>query len=177
MPLGKTPEVGEIFRQPVLANSMKQLVWAEQANLSEGRSAALAATKDAFYKGDIAKLIDRYYKKIDGLLRYEDFAAYTIKVEEPLKTLYKGIEVYSPGADTQGMVLLQALNMLENYDLNALKHNSPEYIHLLIEVLKLAMADREKYYGDPDFVKVPFDGLLSKEYAQERIKSIDMNKS
>ena len=108
-----------------------------------------------------------------GLFRYEDFAEYTAKVETPVSTNYRGYEIYKNPSSSQGPTELIALNILEGFDLKAMGHNSPEYLHTSVEAVKLAMADREKYLGDMDFIKIPYDGLLSKDYARERRKLID----
>ena len=186
LPGGQVPEIGDVFIQKDLARTLQRLVAAEQAHIDEGRGAALKAARDLFYKGEMASEIVRYQKEFKprdangfvsaGLLSEEDFAQYQARVEEPAKTTYRNIDVYKAGFWSQGPVLLQALNILEAYDLKKLGHNSPAYIHLLAEAMKLAFADREWYYADPDFVGVPEAGLLSKEYAAERRKLIDLKK-
>ena len=186
LPGGEVPEIGDVFVQKDLARTLQRLVAAEQAHKDEGRGAALQAARDLFYKGEMASQIVRYQKEFKsrdangfvsaGLLSEEDFAQYRARVEQPAKTTYQGIDVYKAGFWSQGPVLLQALNILEGYDLKKLGHNSPAYIHLLAEAMKLAFADREWYYADPDFVGVPEAGLLSKEYAAERRKLIDLKK-
>jgi len=183
LPNGRAPLYGEILTQPDLSNVFKKLVQAEQKELKRGRIEALQSAHDAFYKGEIAEKIiefiqnnaflDSTGKRNHGLLTKEDLAGYKARIEEPVSVEYRGYEVYKCGPWTQGPVFLQQLTLLEGYDLVSLGHNSAEYIHLLVEVAKLAFADREKYYGDPDFVKVPLDVLLSKEYAAERRKLID----
>ena len=186
LPGGRVPEIGDVFVQDDLARTLRRLVAAEQAHKDEGRSGALKAARDLFYKGEMASEIVRYQKEFKsrdangfvsaGLLTEEDFAQYQARVEEPARTTYRGVDVYKAGFWSQGPVLLQALNILEGYDLKKLGHNSPAYIHLLAEAMKLAFADREWYYADPDFVGVPEAGLLSKEYAAERRKLIDLKK-
>ena len=187
LPGGEIPEIGDVFVQKDLARTLQRLVAAEQAHKDEGRSAALKAARDLFYKGEMASEIVGYQKNFKardangtvsaGLLSEEDFAQYRARVEEPAKSSYRGVDVYKAGFWSQGPVLLQALNILEGYDLKKLGHNSPAYIHVLAEAMKLAFADREWYYADPDFVGVPEAGLLSKEYAAERRKLIDLKKS
>lgn len=177
MPNGAPPKPGDIFVQPEYAETLKKILAGEQQNLAKGRSEALKAARDVFYKGEIAQAFDKFSRENGGLIRYEDLAAYQAKVEEPWKTKYHNYEVYSAGAYTQGPMVLQMLNFLEPYDLPALKHNSPEYIHLFLEAFKLAYMDRHLFYGDPYMVKVPAKGLLSKEYAAERRKLIDRNKA
>jgi len=177
LPDGKAPNAGDIFRNPALARTLKKLVEAEKQNASKGRHAALQAARDRFYKGDIAKEMAAFSEANGGLFRYEDFAAYTAKVEEPVSTNYRGYQIYKNASACQGPSELFALNMLEGYDLKALGHNSAAYIHTSVEAVKLAMGDREKYLGDMDFIKIPYEGLLSKEYAAERRKLIDPNKA
>ncbi len=173
------PEVkaGEIFRNPNLARTLRKLVEAEKEASGKGRSAGLRAARDRFYKGDIARTMGAFSQENGGLFRYEDFVAYTAKVEEPVSTDYRGYQVYKNASSSQGPAELLALNMLEGLDMKALGHNSPEYIHASVEAIKLAMADRDKYLGDTDFIRIPYPGLLSKEYAAERRKLIDPEKA
>src|SRR5262249_48019780 len=152
---------------------LRKLVEAEKESASKGRHEALKAARDRFYKGDIARTMAQFSEAEGGLFRYEDFASYTAKFETPVSVDYRGYSVYKTPPRNQGPTHLFALNTLEGYDLKAMKHNSPEYIHASIEAVKLAMADREKYLGDADFVQIPFDGLLSKEYARARRALID----
>ncbi|HEX5736107.1 MAG TPA: gamma-glutamyltransferase, partial [Blastocatellia bacterium] len=173
LPGGREPRVGEIFSQPDLARTLRQIVAAERQARGRGRSQALKAARDYFYKGPVAKRISDFAEANGGLLRAGDFAAFQAKVEEPTRTAYRGVEVYKTGFWAQGPAMLQTLNMLEGYDLRSMKHNSADYIHTLTEALKLAFADRDRYYGDPDFVKVPQRELLSKEYAVARKALID----
>lgn len=173
LPGGREPRVGELFSQPDLARTLRQIVAAERQARSRGRSQALKAARDYFYKGPVAKRISDFAEANGGLLRAGDFAAFQAKVEEPTRTAYRGIEVYKTGFWAQGPAMLETLNMLEGYDLRSMKHNSADYIHTLTEALKLAFADRDRYYGDPDFVKVPGRELLSKEYAARRKALID----
>lgn len=176
-PNGQPPKPGDIFVQPEYAETLKKILAGEQQNMAKGRSEALRAARDVFYKGEIARALDKFSQENGGLIRYEDLAAYEAKLEEPWKTTYHGIEVYSAGSYTQGPMLLQMLNLLEPYDLAALKHNSPEYIHLFLEAFKLTYMDRHAFYGDPYKVKVPARGLVSKAYAAERRKLIDRTKA
>ena len=175
-PDGRAPEPGEIFRNPDAARMLKKLVEAEQEAKGKGRSEALRAARDRFYKGDIARAMAKFSEENGGLHRYEDFAGYTAKVETPVSTNYRGVEVYKNRSSTQGPAELFMLNILEGYDVAKLGLNSAEYIHLSAEALKLAFADREQL-GDTDFVQIPFEGLLSKDYAAERRKLIDPNKA
>jgi len=186
LPEGKIPEVGDVFVQKDLARTLKRLAAAEADALAQGatRGAALKAARDLFYDGEMTREIVRFQREFrskdengivsHGLFSEEDFASYRARVEEAAKTTYRGIEVYKLGFWSQGPVLLQTLNILEGYDLKSLGHNSAAYIHLLSEAMKLAFADREWYYADPDFVGVPEQGLLSKDYAAERRKLIPL---
>src|SRR5689334_2047153 len=175
LPNGHAPQAGEIFRNPDLARTLRRLVEAETQNKSKGRHAALKAARDRFYKGDIAREMARFSEDNGGLFRYEDFANYTAKIEEPVSIDYRGYQIYKNASATQGPAELFALRILEGYDLKGMGHNSADYIHTSVEATKLAMADREKYLGDMDFIKIPYTGLLSKEYAAERRALIDKN--
>ncbi|MEX2302826.1 MAG: gamma-glutamyltransferase family protein [Bryobacterales bacterium] len=186
LPDGKVPKVGDVFVQQDLARTFKRLAAAEAEALSNGsdRSAGLKAARDLFYDGEMTREIVRFQREFktrddtgivsNGLFTEEDFAAFHARVEDAAKTTYRGVDVYKLGFWSQGPVLLQALNILEGYDVRSMGHNSPAYIHLLGEAMKLAFADREWYYADPDFVGVPEEGLLSKEYAAERRKLINL---
>jgi gamma-glutamyltranspeptidase/glutathione hydrolase len=176
-PGGDAPKAGDIFKNPDLGRTLRKLVEAEKANAAKGRHEALKAARDRFYKGDIARAMAKFSEEQGGLFRYEDFAEYTAKFETPVSTDYRGYRVYKNASANQGPTELFALNILEGYDLKALKHNSPEYIHTSIEAVKLALADREKYLGDMDFIQIPFEGLLSKDYARERRALIDPAKA
>jgi gamma-glutamyltranspeptidase/glutathione hydrolase len=173
LPGGREPKAGEMFFQPDLARTLREIVRAERRAASRGRHAALMAARDYFYKGPIAKRISDFCEANGGLLRAGDFAAFHARVEEPARSSYRGYEVYKTGFFAQGPAMLEALNMLEGYDLRAMKHNSAAYIHTLTEAMKLAFADRDRYYGDPDFVRVPASELLSKDYASVRRSLID----
>jgi len=177
LPDGKPSKAGEIFRNPDVARTLKKLVDAEKAAKAQGRHEALQAARDRFYKGDIARELARFSEANGGLFRYEDFAEYTAKVEEPVSIEYRGYQIYKNPSATQGPAELFALNILEGYDLKSLGHNSADFIHTSVEALNLAMADREKFLGDMDFIKIPYDRLLSKDYASERRKLIDPQKA
>jgi gamma-glutamyltranspeptidase/glutathione hydrolase len=177
LPNGRSPKAGEILRNPDLALTLRKLVEAEKANQSKGRHEALKAARDRFYKGDIAKDLAAFSEANGGLFRYEDFAEYTAEVETPVSVNYRGYQIYKNPSASQGPAELIALNLLEGYDLKAMGLNSPEFLHTSAEAVKLAMADREKYLGDMDFIKIPYDGLLSKNYAAERRKLIDPAKA
>lgn len=181
--LGEThegPLPGEVFRQADLLETLQKLVQAEQAALAQGKSRkeALAAAYDRFYKGDIATEFVRGSKEQGGLIAMEDLARWKVYIEEPVMATYKGIQVYKLNSWVQGPVMLQALNMLETLDLKAMGFNSAKYIHALYQVMNLAFADRDFYYGDPYFPPdEPIRGLLSKEYARERVKLIDWDRN
>ncbi|PYR55880.1 MAG: gamma-glutamyltransferase [Acidobacteria bacterium] len=176
-PNGQAPKPGEIFKNPDLGRTLRRLVEAERASTAKGRHEALKAARDRFYKGDIAREMARFSEENGGLFRYDDFAAYTAKIETPVSTEYRGYRVYKNPSASQGPAELFALNILEGYDLKAMGHNSVDYLHTNIEAIKLAFADREKYLGDMDFVRIPYDGLLSKDYARERRALIDPQKA
>jgi gamma-glutamyltranspeptidase/glutathione hydrolase len=163
---------GEIFREPTLARTLRELVAAEKKAHGK-REAKLDAVRDLFYKGSIAHRIADFSEKNGGLIAYSDLANFHAEVDQPKMGTYRGYEIYKPGFWTQGPVMIEALNMLEGFDLKAMGHNSPQYLHTVVEVVKLAFADRDEYYGDPKFSKIPEEILLSKDYATERRKMID----
>ena len=177
MPGGNAPEPGSMFRNPDAARMLRKLVEAEKQAGTRNRRAGLRAARDRFYKGDIAKAMAAFSEQHGGLFRYEDFASYAAKVETPVSTNYRGYEVFKNPSASQGPTELFALNILEGIDLKALGHNSAAYVHTSAEALKLAFADREKYLGDMDFITIPYEGLLSKEYAAERRALIDPAKA
>jgi gamma-glutamyltranspeptidase/glutathione hydrolase len=174
LPNGYVPRPGEILRQPDLARTLRSMVAVEKQALASGasREKAMDAVRDFFYRGDIARRIDDFSQKNGGLLRYEDMAAFRIEPEAPVSTTFHGYTVYKPGFWSQGPAMIETLNMLEGYDLRAMGVNSAQYIQTLVEALKLAYADRDTYYGDPKFVRIPEERLLSKDYAAERRKLI-----
>lgn len=171
LPNGRPPAVGDIFVQSDLAKSL-QYMCDEEAAASGGRIEKLQAAHHAFYKGDIARAIVTFHAENGGLLTAEDLAEYAPRIEEPQRTSFRGVDVYSCGFWCQGPALLQALNILDGFDLASMAHNSPAYIHHVAEALKLTFADRERYYSDPDFVDVPAGVLLSEDYASIRRKLI-----
>ena len=169
------PEAGEIFRQPDLAATLRKLVEAEQRALRGGSSRrdAILAAYERFYRGDIAQEFVRGLREEGGLTTLEDLAGWKVKIEEPLSTTYRGIEVYKLPPWSQGPVMLQALNILETFDLKAMGYNSTRYVHTLYQAMSLAFADRDFYYGDPAFPpEEPIRGLLSRDYARERARLI-----
>lgn len=159
-PNGRWPEAGEVFRQPDLARTLKEV-----AEHGAG----------AFYDGPLAARMAQFYQQNGGVLSKEDLAAYQAKWVTPISTTYRGYTIYTQPPSSSAIAVLEQLNMLEAYDLKALGHNSPEYLHLIGEVMRLAIADRNRYVGDPDFVKVPTEKLLSKSYAAERRKLIHLD--
>ena len=176
----EAPAPGEMFRQPELAATLKKLVEAERQALGrkKSRKEAIYAAYDRFYRGDIAEEFSRGCLEQGGLITKEDLAAWKVYLEEPVTTNYKGIDVYKLTTWVQGPVMLQALNMLERLDLRAMGYNSARYIHALYQVMNLAFADRDFYYGDPYFPpEEPIRGLLSKEYAKSRLAGIDWDKN
>ena len=177
MPEGKAPAAGSNFRNLDAARTLRKLVEAEKQASGKGRGAGLRAARDRFYKGDIAATMAVFSEQHGGLFRYDDFASYTAKVETPVSVNYRGYDVYKNPSASQGPAELFALNILEGFDLKALGHNSAAYIHTSAEALKLAFADREKYLGDMDFIKIPYEGLLSKDYAAARRALIDPGKA
>ncbi len=176
----EAPEAGEIFVQKDLLETLKKMVASEQDALKKGkkRKEAIMAAYDRFYKGDIAKEIVRSSQEQGGLFTMEDLAKWKPVEEEPLKVNYKGIDVYKLQQWTQGPMLLQALNVLENFDLKAMGYNSVKYIHTLYQTMNLTFADRDFYYGDPRFSNnQPMKGLLSKAYAKQRAGTIGFEKN
>jgi gamma-glutamyltranspeptidase/glutathione hydrolase len=168
LPGGGPPPVGSNFVQADLARSLQYMVDAEAAASAGGRAAGLAAAHDAFYRGDIASAIVRHQRENGGWLAANDLASFRARVEPPCSVRFADYTVYGCGAWSQGPMVLEALNILEGLDLAGLGHNSAAYVHAVTEALKLAAADREAWFGDPDFVSVPLDVLLSKPYAAER---------
>jgi len=176
----EAPRAGEVFRQPELLATLRKLVEAEKQALAAGknRKQAIQAAYDRFYKGDIAEELARGTQEQGGLITKEDLARWQVHVEEPVKTAYKGIDVYKLTGWTQGPAMLQALNILEPMDLKGMGLNSARYIHTLYQAMNLAFADRDFYYGDPDFPPVePMLGLLSKEYAEARRKEMNPDRN
>ncbi len=176
-PDGSFYKAGETIRFPGLANTFRKMVEAERQKVVQGREAGIEAARDRFYKGDIAEEMVAFLKKNGAPYEIADFAEFFARVEEPVATTYKQYTIYKQPFNSQGPMLLQTLNILENFDLRAMGHNSADYSHVLIEAMKLAYADRDTYYADQDFVDVPATGLLSKEYAKKRAAEIDLKKA
>jgi gamma-glutamyltranspeptidase / glutathione hydrolase len=177
LPGGRAPEAGQIFVQRDLARTMTRLVDAESGAAQRGRRAGLQAARDRFYREDIAREIAAFYAAEGGLLTYGDLAGFRAQIEEPVRVRFREYEIYTCGPWCQGPVLAQVLALLEDRDLATLGHNSPAYVHLVTEALKLVFADRERYYGDPEFVDVPMEGLLSREYARARGRLMDADRA
>jgi gamma-glutamyltranspeptidase/glutathione hydrolase len=165
---GKLPTRGQIFHQPDLARTLRAMIDAETKAKSRGRTAGIDATREYFYRGPVAREMGRYSESHGGLVTYDDIAAFHAEIDTPRSTTFHGYEIVKPGFWTQGPVLLEMFNLLESYDLKAMGHNSPAYLHTLVEAAKLAFADRDMYYGDPHFSKIPEAELLSKDYAARR---------
>ena len=173
LPGGRVPAVGEVLVQRDLGRTFRRLIEVERASAHKGREAALRAARDEFYKGDIAREMVRFCQEQGGFLTMEDMAEFQVGVDPPATGVYKEYTIYTCGPWCQGPVNIQVLHLVEGFDLRAMGHNSSDYIHTLLEALKLAYSDRHAYYGDPDLVEVPLQGLLSKEYAEVRRKEID----
>ena len=176
-PNGHPLKVAQPFVQKDLAGVFRQMIEVERGNVSGGREAGIRAARDFFYKGDIAERMVSYCQEEGGLLTLEDFASFSVAVEKPESGTYGDYTVYTCGPWCQGPSLISVLNIMEGFDLQAMGLNSADYVHVLVEAIKLAFSDRHYFYGDPDFVDVPMKGLLSKEYAAERRGAIDMAKA
>ena len=174
---GEAPEVGDVLEQQDLARTFRRMISAERAVSGHGRATAIEAARDEFYRGDIGKQIAEFISAEGGFMTEEDLADFHVDVEEPVQTDYHGVDVYATGPWSQGPVIPQTLNILEGYDLVGMSHNSADYIHLVSQALDLAFADREAYYGDPKFIDVPMDILLSKDYAAKQRARIGLDQS
>lgn len=177
LPHGRPPRVGELFVQSDLARSLQYMCDEEKAHAGKGRLAGLKGARDAFYKGDIAATITRFHRENGGWMTAEDLAGFTADVEAPVAIRYKDHDVFTCPPWCQGPTLALALKLVEGLDLPSLGHNSPGYVHTIVEALKLAFADRERYFGDPRFVDVPLDRLLSDAYAAERRAAIRQDRA
>ena len=177
LPGGKPPVPGDMFRQTDLARSLRYMVDEEKAAAKNGRKAGLAAAHAAFYQRDIAKTITDYHARNGGWLTMQDMAPFKARFEKPVQVRYKNMDVFTCGPWCQGPALAMILKILAKDDVASLGHNSPAYIHLLTEAIKLAFADREAYFGDPRFVDVPLETLLSDAYAASRRAQIDLRRS
>ncbi|MQF69398.1 gamma-glutamyltransferase family protein [SAR202 cluster bacterium AD-804-J14_MRT_500m] len=175
MPGGDAPSVGDVLIQKDLANTFHRMIEVERASASNGREAGIRAVRDFFYKGDLAREMVRFCQDQGGLLTMDDMASFHVGLEPAQWGSYKHIDIATCGAWCQGPLLIQFLNMLEGFDLKAMGYLSADYIHTLLETFKLGFADRHAYYGDPDFVDVPLNGLLSKAYAEARRAEVNMH--
>ena len=175
-PTGRAPLRGDSLELPTLAKTFESLAEAE-TKAQGSREQKIQAVHDYFYKGPIAHKLADASAALDGLITYDDLANFHAEVDQPRSTEYRGYTIWKPGFWTQGPVLLETLNLLEGYQLEPMRHNYPEYLHTVIEATKLAFADRDQYYGDPKFSKIPEATLLSKEYAAERRKLIEVGKA
>ena len=173
LPNGRPLDAGERMTRPGVAGVFRGMMDAESGAAYLGRGPAIRAARDYFYRGDVAEKMARFSEEEDGYLTKDDIADFAVKVEPAETTRYKGYDVYSCGPWCQGPSLLQVLNLVEGIDLAGMGHDSPDYAHTIAEAVKLAFADREAYYGDPEFVDVPMAGLLSKGYAATRSEMID----
>jgi len=173
LPAGRAPRPGEWFVQPDLAATLQALCEAETRAISRGREQALQAVRDTFYRGPIAQEFARGAQEVGGILSVEDMAAFEARVESPLSIEFGEYTVFKAGFWTQGPSFLHMLGLLSHFDLKGLGHNSADYIHIVTEAMKLAFADRDVYFGDPDFADVPDRGYLSPDYIRERIELID----
>jgi gamma-glutamyltranspeptidase/glutathione hydrolase len=170
---GSAYKAGDTIVMPDLARTLMAMVESERKAAKKGRAAGIAAARDRFYKGDIAQTMVTFLKQHQAPFELADFAEFFARVEEPATTNYRGYDVYKHSFSSQGPVLLETLNILEQFDLKSMHHNSADYLHTLVEAMKLAYADRDSYYADQAFVESPAQGLLSKAYARERAKQID----
>src|SRR5438067_1482939 len=168
LPNGRAPRAGEILVQKDLAALFRQLVAIEKANASKGRAAAIIAARDAIYTGEMAKRIADSQRRTGGRITEQDLADYRVSITPPVHATYRGIDVYACGPWSQGPLVPMTLNLLEGYDVASLGPASLEFIHRYTEAFKLAAADREGFFGDPDQVDVPIRGMLDKGYAEER---------
>ena len=176
LPGGHPPKVGEIFRQVDLGGSLQYMADCETASNGD-RAAGLKSARDAFYKGDIAKRIADYHHQNDGLIKIEDLEEFEVEVEDALSVDVVGTKVYSCGPWCQGPMLLQIMQLLQNENFVTMGHNSAQHIHHVTEAVKLAAADRERWYGDPRFVDIPMNWLLSDAYVKQRRALIDPDKA
>ena len=172
-PDGSAYKAGDTIVLPDLARTLKRMADAERRAGRRGRAAGIVAARDRFYKGDIAREMVAFLKQHHAPWELDDFSAFFAKVEEPAMTTYRGYEVYKQSFGSQGPVLLESLNILEQFDLKSMGRNSADYVHTLVEAMKLAYADRDSYYADQAFVESPAEGLLSKAYARQRAAEID----
>jgi len=174
-PGGRVPEIGEIFRQPDLAKTLRAIAAADEAEYkkTKDRLKAIEAGRNAFYRGDVARRLVKAARDAGGLLSEEDLGTFRGQLEEPVHATYRGYDVWKAGFWTQGPVMLETLNLLSGFDLKAMGFQSAQHLHTLTEAMKLAFDDRDVFYGDPEFSKVPRETLLSSAYADARRPLID----
>lgn len=176
LPQGRAPRVGELFVQEDLAGTIRRLIQAER-DCTGDRDRKLAAVHDYFYRGPIAREIADYHAANGGFMTFEDMAEFEVPVEDSIQVGYRGYTVHACDVWCQGIVLLESLKILEGYDLKSMQHNSPDYVHLVAAALNLSFADREAYVGDPKFMHVPRDAMISEAYAKRQRARIDMQKA
>ncbi|MGH2550925.1 MAG: gamma-glutamyltransferase family protein [Thermomicrobiales bacterium] len=172
---GRPPIVGERLVQRDLATTLELLIDAETDHRHLGRERAIRAARDRFYRGDIAERMTEFVAAEGGFLSLEDLHAFSVDVESPPSVTYRGYDVFGCGPWCQGPVALEALSILEGYDLAAMSPAGADVFHLTLEALKAGFADREYFYSDPKFVDVPIHGLLSRGYAEQWRARIDRN--
>ena len=177
LPNGRVPDIGERFVQKDLGRMLRMLIEAEEGAKHLGREAGIQAARDRFYKGDIAERIAAFHQEQGGFLTLDDLKNFSVEVEEPVSVNYRGYDVYACRTWCQGAVAPHALKILEGYDLASMGHNSADTLHLIIQALNAAFADRHAYYGDPRFVDVPIDGILHSDYAAEWRDRISMEQA
>ena len=170
----QVPAAGTLLVQPGLANTLRAMLPGSGNGHAQSREEGLQEARDVFYRGPVAQLISDSVASVGGIMTMEDLAAYKSQYGTPVKTTFHGYEIHGQDSWTQAPMLMQTLNMLERFDLKSMGHNSPAYIHTVAEAIKLSFGDREAHYGDPDYSTIPIDGLLSKEYAAERARQIDL---
>ena len=173
---GQIPRPGSMLVQKALGATLRKLVDAENG-ASGSRIDGIRASRDSFYSGEVANIIARCSQRVGGVMDLADLASYESSFETPVKTSFAGHEVHCQSTWSQAPVMLQTLNILEHFNLKDMGHNSPAYVHTIVEATKLALADRQAHYGDPEYAAVPIDGLLSKEYAAQRARLIDPGKA
>ena len=164
---------GDRLEQPQLAETFDRLIDAERAATASGRATAIRAARDEFYRGDIAREIAAFVEEQGGFLGYDDLAGFSVGIEPPVTGRFGDLTVNTCGPWCQGPALIEVLQILDGFDLAALGHNSADYVHTLVEAIKLAFSDRHYYFGDPEFVRVPIEGLTSPSFAVERREEID----
>jgi gamma-glutamyltranspeptidase/glutathione hydrolase len=177
LPGGRPIATGGSLRQPDLAGLLRGLVSVEAANRSAGRAEAIASARDDFYRGEPARKIAEFCRGNGGLLEYEDLASYRVTTESAVPSRYRDVELFVCGPWSQGPVISMTMGILANFDLERLEHNSGSHLHLVVEALKLAFADREAYFGDPEFVRVPLGSLLEPQYAQRQAARLDLKRA